>query len=63
MSAIKVGDLVVVVQEAECGCAGSHGTLVVSAEHPYFGAWPTRLKRIPPLDELEGEKRDAEITA
>ena len=26
--------------------------------------WPlTRLKRIPPLDELESEKRDEEITA
>ena len=27
------------------------------------GSQPWRLKRIPPLDELEGEKRDEEITA
>lgn len=34
---------------------GSHGRLI---------AWhPRRLKRIPPLSELEGEKRDEESTA
>ena len=49
-----------------CGTPG-HGVLAVAAE-PYGDGHHSRapiswLKRISPLSELEGEKRDEEITA
>lgn len=81
MSDIKVGDLVVVVRRADCGCGtwmGYVGTVALfqggtakcvecrKVLGPYMSAKLTngwwfavhRLKRIPPLEELEGEKRE-----
>lgn len=86
-SAIKVGDLVVVVKPGRCCrnslgriftvadiernwtyCSGckkrlSDSELVARSDWP--GTWHPvdSLKRIPPLSELEGEKREEEITA
>ena len=46
-----------------------NGHCMKCGAYPLLGAWGSRhgvifsrLKRIPPLDELEGEKRDEEIT-
>ena len=89
MSAIKVGDLVVVIKPRECCpersnlgfifrvakithgevyccyCKRDHKDIMTAvwADDGVSGASLPRLKRIPPLDELEGEKRDEEITA
>ena len=47
-----------------CLCGTSMtGTNAVRAGLRGFGYDVLRLKRIPPLSELEGEKRDEEITA
>lgn len=45
-----------------CSRALPNGTY--AADNPQYSGAPVGwLKRIPPLDELEGEKRDEEITA
>lgn len=47
---------------AYCNDLHTHGPALFAADGN--GLWPLRrLKRIPPLGELEGEKRDEEITA
>jgi hypothetical protein len=84
---ISVGDLVVVVRWAPCGCClGLIGKvsrilapralkLCLQCNHEWplgtlapavvgdYGVPVAWLKRIPPLDELESEKHDEEITA
>jgi hypothetical protein len=86
MSAIKVGDLVVVNRPTEC-CRNPYAlgftfvvrdvvvhtgrchhcktreTKIVAGGHPLCDFNVSRLKRIPPLDELETTKHDEEITA
>lgn len=44
-------------------CGAWPGDIKAMADHHQMGYDTTRLKRIPPLSELEGEKRDEEITA
>lgn len=87
MSAIKAGDLVMVVRPAKCGCwPGEHSVFVVrdiyhQASVRCASCWADlgsyslaatsdgyqyglhRLKRIPPLEELDKETRKEEITA
>ena len=85
---IQVGDLVVVVRVAKCGCLNPLGYIFqVESIYSAGPAWHCRycgvhnienykweavtptgyalrtLKRIPPLSELESEKRDEDITA
>jgi hypothetical protein len=44
-------------------CKAQLGTEIVALGLHHYGMPLWRLKRIPPLSELEGEKRDEEITA
>ena len=50
-------------KKCKCACGASYEGKFAVMENGWWRCETFRLKRIPPLDELESEKRDEEITA
>lgn len=60
----RVGALVMDTSHCSvCGLVMLRGLLVEDADYPRFGAYPWRVRRIPPLDELESKRTEEELHA